>query len=96
MSDIIDRTLAFLLWRKREYQITFPKGAVAPETVLADLAVFCRVNEDDLPGDSATKIAYMAGRRSVFLRIQRHLNLSQNELFDLYSGVRTPSPREQQ
>jgi len=94
MSDIVTRTLEFLSWRKRAYQAQFPVAARTTSIVLQDIAVFCHVNEDDLPGDSATKIAYMAGRRSVWLRIQRHLNLSEAELFDIYSGVRAPLPRE--
>ena len=75
--------------RQHAYKATF-KGALAQE-VLEDLMHFCRANETCVvPGDrDATLI--LEGRREVFLRIQEHLNLSPEQMWDLYTGNR-PHP----
>lgn len=88
MEDAISRTLEFLGFRKRSYQLCFPKDQRAQDIVLKDLAMFCHINEE-CPHTDPLLIGEWLGRRAVFLRVQRHLYLSPEELFAIYSGVRT-------
>jgi hypothetical protein len=53
------------------------------QEVLADLAKFCRAHETCFHPDARAH-AVAEGRREVFLRIQRHLNLSDEQLWQLY------------
>lgn len=71
--------------RKRAYQDAFnsPSGA----EVLIDLARFCRANETTFDPDPRLHAA-LEGRREVWLRIQQHLNLTSQDLADLYQGKR--------
>lgn len=89
----IERTLEFLGWRKRAYQLCFPKAQRQVDVVLKDLARFCHLNEE-CPHTDPLKIGEWLGRRNVFLRLQRHLLLSPEELFAIYSGVRTQPSKE--
>lgn len=82
--DVLGRTLDFLRGRKTDYQLVF-KGGPAGERVLEDLARFCRANETCFHEDPRLH-AVLEGRREVWLRIQRHLDLSTEQLFSLYSG----------
>ena len=78
------RTLDFVRRRKQNYQRTFmnPIG----QEVLRDLADWCRANETCvIPGDR-DRTLILEGRREVWLRIQQHLNLSANHLFELYTN----------
>tara|TARA_R110000803_G_scaffold27832_3_gene64775 strand:- start:2264 stop:2509 length:246 start_codon:yes stop_codon:yes gene_type:complete len=67
----------FLTTRKRNYQTTF--AGVGGEAVLVDLARFCRADESTFNTDPRIS-ALMEGRREVWLRITKHLNLSPDEL----------------
>ena len=75
---------SYFLRKKTAYQQCFsgPFG----EKVLNDLAKFCRANETTfVPGDTHGS-ALFEGRREVWIRIQKYLNLSQEELFKLQVG----------
>lgn len=88
-SDVVE----FLFQRKRSYQLTFQEAQPANLEVLRDLAKFCRANESCVvPGDR-DKTMLLEGRREVWLRIQQHLNLTPEQLFDLYGG-NVPKPKE--
>lgn len=93
MHEAIERTLEFLGFRKRAYQLCFPKENRGADIILKDLAMFCHMNEE-CPHTDPFKIGEWLGRRSVFLRVQRHLYLSPEELFAIYSGVRTQTTKE--
>jgi hypothetical protein len=80
-------TLDFLTRRKRNYQAAFTSPAGLE--VLADLAVFCRANETCFHEDARLH-AVAEGRREVFLRIQKHLHLSSEQLHALYAGKPIP------
>lgn len=67
----------FLTERKRNYQGAF-KG-VAGSLVLDDLAKFCRADESTFHTDPRVE-GVMQGRREVWLRISKHLNLTPQEL----------------
>lgn len=73
----------FLRRRKRNYQLalTSPAG----QEVLKDLVRFCRGAETTYDPDPRVSAA-LEGRREVWLRIQQHLNLTDAQLFGLYTG----------
>jgi len=70
----------FLSRRRFAYQATFtsPTG----EEVLADLARFCRATQSTFHTDPRVA-AMLDGRREVFLRIQQHLRLTDDQLWKL-------------
>ena len=70
----------FLIARKQAYVGVF-KGAKSA-MVLADLSVFCRAEESTFHTDPRVE-GIMQGRREVWLRISKHLNLAPDEL-ELY------------
>lgn len=72
-----------MLHRRYAYQTTF-KGPLA-EVVLKDLARFCRAHESTFDADPRVQ-ANLDGRREVWLRLQHHLKLSPEKLWELYSG----------
>lgn len=89
MNKAAEATLAFLSDRKKAYKLTFSLMNPASVRALADLAVFCRANESCVvPGDH-DRTMLLEGRREVWLRITQHLNLSPEQLFDLYTGKGT-------
>jgi len=67
----------FLVNRGQAYRKTFK--TIYGERVLTDLARFCRANESTFAPDSRAE-GILQGRREVWLRISRHLNLSEDEL----------------
>ena len=85
------RLFDFLRGRKQAYQLTF--GTSAGQRVLSDLAVFCRANDSCFDADPRLH-AVAEGRREVWLRIQRHMNLSSEELFSLTGGQTIFKPKE--
>ena len=80
----LNPTFDFLRARQRAYQQTF-SGPVQ-ETVLQDLAKFCRATESTFHADPRVH-AILEGRREVWLRIQQHLGLTEQELFRRFAGV---------
>ena len=66
--------------RRQSYVEVFegPSG----EAVLKDLAKFCRANETTFKEDPRLH-AVLEGRREVWLRIQRHLNMTDEELYEI-------------
>jgi len=67
--------------RKQDYIRTFT--SITGESVLEDLSLFCRENESTFHAD-ARIAANLDGRREVFLRIQQHLKLTEQELMILF------------
>ncbi len=83
---LVDEMKSILRLRKSAYQQTFD-GHGAPRQVLIDLARFCRATESVFhPNESMKNV--LIGRNEVWLRIQQHLNLSSEELFQLQEGRR--------
>lgn len=82
ISDVLDNLRGFLSKRQEAYCRTFEgkDGAI----VLADLARFCRANEPTFHADPRVH-AVAEGRREVWLRIQKHLQLTEDQLFDIYA-----------
>ena len=81
------KALDKLRLRKMDYGITF--NTIPGQRVLMDLASFCRAAEPCFDPD-ARKHALAEGRREVWLRIQRHLQLNTEELFQLYAQRSLP------
>jgi hypothetical protein len=68
---------------KAAYQLAFGTGA--GKAVLNDLRPFCRARETCVvPGDR-DKTMVLEGRREVFLRIQDFLELTPEDLIELYT-----------
>lgn len=76
--------------RKLAYVRTFmnPPG----QEVLEDLARFCRANESCFHADPRAH-AVLEGRREVWLRIQRHLRLTDEQLFALHTPASQAAQR---
>ncbi len=78
------RAFDFLKGRRQAYQQTFTSNYAA-QSVLIDLAKFCRANETTFHEDARAH-AVLEGRREVWLRISNHLHLTSEQLFALYNG----------
>ena len=74
----------FLRRRRRALAYRLIFGGQSGELVLADLRDFCRMREDSGPEPYA--LAMAEGRRQVFRRIQRFLNLDERALAALKDG----------
>ena len=82
-AELLDKLRHLLMRRRHVYQLTF--RAPAAQEVLKDLARFCRAHESTFHVDARAH-AMAEGRREVWLRIANHLQLSADELWELYSG----------
>lgn len=82
-KQIIDQTKLFLAGRRRAYSLVFKKDDVAVQAVLKDLSKFCRADKPTFHKDDRLHAA-LEGRREVWLRIQQHLNMTPDELWELY------------
>ena len=67
--------------RHRAYKDTFnsPQG----KQVLADLRKFCRATLPTANVDSVNTTYLLEGRREVFLRIMSHLQLTEDDIYNL-------------
>lgn len=83
MSELIQNLRLWLSRRRHAYAQTF-KGPLAL-VVLKDLAAFCRAHESTLDDSQKLQDGY-EGRREVWLRIQHHLRLTEDQLWALYDG----------
>lgn len=83
MNSLTERIQALLQRRQRAYQTTFA-GPVG-EVVLADLAKFCRACTTTFHPDPRIA-AQLDGRREVFLRIQKYLNLTDDQVWALVAN----------
>ena len=81
----------FLARRRTAYVKTFltPFG----QEVLQDLAKFCRAHETTFHVDARAH-AVAEGRREVWLRLQRHLQLTDDQLWQLYGSPTPTQPKE--
>lgn len=84
-ATLKERTLAFLRRRQTAYRAVFTPDNVYTDEVLRDLAKFCRAHESTFHPEERAH-AVMEGRREVWLRLQQHLRLTDEELWKLYHG----------
>ena len=80
IKEALHKVKQFLFYRKSAYVKVF-QGPLA-EVVLRDLARFCRANSSTFH-ENERVAGRFDGRREVWLRIQNHLNLSQEQLWEL-------------
>ena len=81
-DELVEKARGFLFRRQAAYRRTF-QGPLA-DVVLRDLAKFCRANESTASADPYVA-SRLDGRRECWLRIQNHLNLTQERLWDLHN-----------
>jgi hypothetical protein len=82
-----DEALKFFSERKTAYQLAF--GSTAGAAVLADLIPFCRARETCVVLGDRDRTYVLEGRREVWLRIREHLDLTPEQLRDLYTRPAT-------
>ena len=79
-----DATKAIVAVRKRAYEAVW--RTKDGQILLEDLAKFCRATESTFHPDARVH-ALQEGRREVWLRIQQHLKLTDEDAWALYTGV---------
>ena len=84
----LQKAQEFLWGRRQSYRRVFTQENRDAQAVLADLAKFCRAHESTGHPDPHVS-ARLDGRREVFLRIQTHLHLTDEQMWQLY-GQSTP------
>lgn len=70
--------------KARAYRQTF--GSPAGQQVLADLQAFCRATEGPYAPGDANETFMRIGALEVWNHISRHLQLTPEQLFALYTG----------
>lgn len=65
------------------YNRVFDRQSPFTETVLRDLAKFCRAHETTYSPDARIH-AVLEGRREVWLKIQEYLNFTVEEIYELH------------
>lgn len=86
MNELYEKARRWLQYRRWCYVQVF-KGEYSTH-VLADLARFCRANESTFHTDPRAH-AVLEGRREVWLRIQQHLKLAPDQLWEIYTKAAT-------
>lgn len=76
----------FLQGRRMAYHHVFNPESVFTKRVLKDLARFCRAHEPTFHEDPRVHAA-LEGRREVWLRIEKHLNLDPETFWRLFGKV---------
>jgi hypothetical protein len=87
MTPLLEKARRFLTGRAGAYQRVFAASADV-DTVLRDLVRFCRATETTFHPNQRVSDA-LNGRREVWLRIQHHLKMTDDELWQRYGS---PSP----
>ena len=82
------KILDFLRFRKACYINVFAKN-LASETVLTDLATFCRAGTSTFDKDPRLD-ARLQGRKEVWLRIAQHLGYTEEELYRVFALGKLP------
>ena len=90
ISRLVENTKIFLSNRKTAYCLVFKnpdkKYSGACQLVLEDLKKFCRANASTFDTNDRMA-AYLEGRRSVFVRIAQHLNMTPETLYEIYNAM---------
>lgn len=79
----VARAQELVTQRKAAYHRTFEGTGVDGKAVMADLANFCRAHQSTFH-PNPTVANRLDGRREVWLRIQQHLQLTDQQLWDLF------------
>lgn len=87
-KEVTEKARNLLFHRRYAYNQLFNRKSPFFEIVVKDLARFCRAHDSTFHEDPRIH-AMVEGRREVWLRIQRYLNLSPDELWSLFNkGVK--------
>lgn len=84
MTHPLEIAREFLFKRRRTYRRVFDLENPDVQLILSDLLRFCKGAETTMHADERAS-AMLEGRRQVWLRLQHHLNLSEEELWAIYS-----------
>jgi hypothetical protein len=85
LNDLVRRTRDYLTGRTRSYRRVFNIQSQDAQAVLEDLAKFCRAHAST--GSQGPSVAArLDGRREVWLRIQQHLRLNDEDLWNLFTN----------
>lgn len=84
-AEVFERARAYLFSRQKSYRKLFLGNGIDGKIVLEDLSKFCRAHKSTAHADPYIA-ARLDGRREVFLRIQEHLQLSEEEVWRLYGN----------
>lgn len=79
----VELARTYVTQRKASYCRVFNIHGADGKAVLEDLATFCRANESTYAQDPRLADR-LDGRREVWLRIQQHLQLTDEQLWSLY------------
>lgn len=83
IATLKEQAVRLLRTRAQNYRRVFDTETVAGVKVLEDLSKYCRAHETTfLPDERAS--AVLEGRRDVWLRIQQHLQLTDEQLWELF------------
>lgn len=82
-AEYIRRLMEFFDRNRRSFQLVFSRTNPADMHVLAMLADFCCATKSTAIGDNPYKTARLEGRREVWNFIQRAINLTPEEQYDL-------------
>jgi hypothetical protein len=83
MLKPIEMIKNLLLTRQQAYRRVFT--GISGEKVLHDLSKFCRADSSTFH-ENPHLASKLDGRREVWLRIQKHLNMTEEELWRTFSG----------
>jgi hypothetical protein len=90
--NLLQAAQQFLARRRTAYVKAF-SGPFGQE-VLQDLAKFCRAHESTFHADARAH-AVAEGRREVWLRIQKHLQMDDAQLWQLYGSPTSQTPTKE-
>jgi HD superfamily phosphohydrolase len=80
IKELIAKAKSYLFARQQAYHQVFDKESRFAQTVLRDLAKFCRAHETTFHSNPRVQAA-LEGRREVWLRIEQHLKMTPDELW---------------
>lgn len=76
-----------LIRRRRNYVSVFDTASPVVQEVLKDLAKFCRAHKSTIVPNATERDTFvLEGRRQVWLRIAEHLNLTDQQIYEIYTG----------
>lgn len=84
-----DDGVKILRGRAQAYQRVFLRKGADTDKVLVDLAKFCRAHASTFHVQQSASDR-LDGRREVWLRIQHHLQLTDDQLWTLYGNQSLP------
>jgi len=79
----VQSVLDFFSRRRTAYRVVFSRTSPAAQSVLSDIEEFCCANRTTMNSNDPYELARNEGRRQVWLRITRALNLTPEEQFAL-------------